>query len=80
MILRYLHRSNCISSNFSEEIKLISHEYEKADHPKHFVNNIIRQFQDRLNQRDIDDSDDYITPLNFFRFSKIFYLNRIATL
>ena len=80
MILRYLHRSNCISSHFSEEIKLISHEYEKADHPKHFVNNIIRQFQDRLNQRDIDDSDDYIIPLNFFRFSKIFYLNRIATL
>ena len=33
MILGYLHRSNCISSNFSEEIRFIFHKYEKADYP-----------------------------------------------
>ena len=31
MILGDLHRSNHISSNFSEEIKFISHKDEKAD-------------------------------------------------
>ena len=46
MILGDLHRSNRISSNFSEEIKFISHIYEKADYPKRFINRVIRQFQD----------------------------------
>ena len=60
MILRDLHRPNRISSSFSEEIKFISHEYEKADYPKRFINSVIRQFQDRSNQSHIDDFDDYI--------------------
>ena len=60
MILRNLHRPNCISSSFSEEIKFISHKYEKADYPKRFINSVIRQFQDRSNQSHIDDFDDYI--------------------
>ena len=42
MILGDLHRSNRISSNFSEEIR--SHKYEKADNPKRFINSVIRQF------------------------------------
>ena len=44
MILGDLHRSNRISSNFSEEIRFISHKYEKADNPKCFINSAIRQF------------------------------------
>ena len=60
MILRDLHRPNRISSSFSEEIKFISHKYEKADYPKRFINSVIRQFQDRSNQSHIDDFDDYI--------------------
>ena len=60
MILRNLHRPNRISSSFSEEIKFISHKYEKADYPKRFINSVIRQFQDRSNQSHIDDFDDYI--------------------
>ena len=32
MISGDLHQSNRISSNFSEEIKFISHKYEKADY------------------------------------------------
>ena len=50
MILGDLHWSNHISSNFREEIRFISHKYEKADYPKRFINSVIRQFQDRSNQ------------------------------
>ena len=34
MIFGDLHRSNHISSNFSEEIKFISQKYEKVDYPE----------------------------------------------
>ena len=66
MILGGLHRSNRISSNFSQKIKFISHKHEKADYPKRFINSVIRQFQDRSNQSNIDDFDDYIITPNFF--------------
>ena len=46
---RDLHRSNRITSNFSEEIRFLSHKYEKVDYPKRFVNSVIRQFQDKSN-------------------------------
>ena len=65
MILGDLHRSNCISSNFSEEMRFISLKYEKPDYPKQFINSVIRQFQDRSNQSNIDDFDDYIITPNF---------------
>ena len=74
MILGDLHRSNQISSNFSEEIKFISHIYEKAVYFKRFINRVIRQFQDRSNQRNIDDFNDYIIPPNFFDIPKSFIL------
>ena len=74
MILGDSHRSNRVSSDFSEEIKFISHKYEKAGYPKRFINRVIRQFQDRPNQRNIDDFDDYINPPNFFNIPKSFIL------
>ena len=74
IILGNLHRSNHISSIFSEEIKSISHKYENDDYPKRFVNSVIRQFQDKSNQRNIHDFDDYIIPLNFFDIPKSFFL------
>ena len=49
MILGDLHQSNCISSNFSEEIRFISYKYDKADYPQRFVKSVIRQFQDKSN-------------------------------
>ena len=49
MTPRDLHRSNRITSNFSEEIRFLSHKYEKVDYPKRFVNSVIRQFQDKSN-------------------------------
>ena len=72
MILGDLHRSNRISSSFSEEIKFISHKYEKADYPKRFINSVIRQIQDKSNHRNIDYFDDYIIPSNFFDIPKYF--------
>ena len=42
MILGELHRSYRISSDFSEEIKLTSHKYDRAHYPKRFVNSVIR--------------------------------------
>ena len=74
IILGYLHWSNCRSSNFSEEIRFISHKYEKADYPKRFINRVIRQFQDRSNQSNIGDFNDYIVPPNFFDILKSFIL------
>ena len=44
MILGHLHRSNDISSNFSEKIRYIFDKYEKADYPKRFLNSVMRQF------------------------------------
>ena len=70
MILGDLHQCKRISSNFSEEIRFISHKYEKAGYPKRFINSLIRQFQDRSNQSNIDDFDDYIIPPNFFDIPK----------
>ena len=49
-----------------KEIRFISHKYEKAYYPKRFINSVIRQFQDRSNQSNIDDFDDYIIPPNCF--------------
>ena len=46
MIQGDLHRSNRVSSNFSEEIKFISHKYEKANYPKRFIDSVKRQFQE----------------------------------
>ena len=74
MIVGDLHRSNRICFNFSEKKKFISHKYEKADYPKRFINSVIRQFQDRSNQSNIDDFDDYIIPPNFFDIPKSFIL------
>ena len=51
-----------------------------ADYPKHFINSVIRQFQDKSNQRNIDDFDGYIIPPIFFDMPKNFYLDRIAIL
>ena len=61
-------------SNFSEEIKFICQKHEKADYSKRFINGVIRQFQDRSNQSNIDDLDDYIIPSNFFDIPKSFIL------
>ena len=46
-------------------MRFISLKYEKADYPKRFINSVIRQFQDRSNQSNIDDFDDYIITPNF---------------
>ena len=73
MILGDLHRSNRISSNFSE-VKFISHKYEKADYHKGFINSVARQFQERSNQHKIDDFDVCIIPPNFFDIPKSFIL------
>ena len=37
-----------------------------------FINSVIRQFQDRSNQSNIDDFDDYIIPPNFLDITKSF--------
>ena len=80
MIIGDLYRSNRITSGFSEEMKFISHKYEKADDPKLFINSVTRQFQDKSTQCNIDNFDDYNYSTEFFRYTKIFYLNRIAIL
>ena len=74
VILGDLHRSFRISSDLNEEIKLISHKYDRADYPKRFVNSVIRQFQEKPNQHNIDDFDEYIIPPNFFDTPKPFIL------
>ena len=55
MILGDLHWCNSIASNFSEEIKFISHKYEKTDYPKWFINSVMRQLQGKSNQFNVDD-------------------------
>ena len=75
MTLGDLHRSNRIFSNFCEDIKFISHKYEKADHPKRFDS--VRQFQDRSSQCHIDHFDYHIIPLNFFDIPKSFILIKL---
>ena len=55
-------------------IKFVSHKYDKAGYPKRFINSVIKQFQDKSNQGNIDDFDDYIIPPNFFDIPKFFIL------
>ena len=74
MILGDLHQSNHISSNFTEKINFISHKYEKADYCKCFINSVIRQFQDRSNQCNVDDFDEYIIPPHVFDITESFIL------
>ena len=52
--------------------RFISHKYEKTDYPKRFINSVVIQFQDKLNQRNADDFHDYIIPPNFFDTTKSF--------
>ena len=54
MTIGDLYRSNRITSGFSEEMKFISHKYEKADDPKLFINSVTRQFQDKSTQCNIE--------------------------
>ena len=75
MTLGDLPRSNRIFSNFCEDF--ISHKYEKADHPKCFINSV-RQFQDRSSQCHIDHFDYHIIPLNFFDIPKSFILIKLS--
>ena len=74
MIPGDLHRSNPISSNFSEEMKLIRRKYQKADYLKCFINSAIRQFQDKSNEHNIDDFYDYLILVDFCDIPKSFIL------
>ena len=47
-------------------------------YPKRFINSVIRQFQDRSNQRNIDDFDDYIILPNFIDIPKSFILIELS--
>ena len=63
---------------FNEETKLISHKYEKTDYPKRVIDSVIRQFQNKSNQRHLDDIDYYITPSNFLVIPKSFILIELS--
>ena len=78
IILGDLHWFYCISSYFSEEIKSISHKYEKADYLKCFINSIVLIVL--IVNVLLIDFDDYIIPLNFFNIPKSFFLSRITIL
>ena len=62
-------------SNFSTEIKFISQKYKKAGYAECFFNSIIWKFQDRSNQRNIDDSDDCTILLLFLIYQNLNILN-----
>ena len=58
-------------SNFSTEIKFISQKYKKAGYAECFFNSVIRKFQDRSYQRNIDDSDDCTILLLFLIYQNL---------
>ena len=55
-------------------VHVISHKFKKFDCAKNFINTVIRQFQNKANQRNIYDFDDYIIPPIFFDTPKSFIL------
>ena len=56
---------------------MISHNYQEAGYPKHFIDSVTRQYQNKSDQRNIDGFDDYIIPLNFFDIPKPFILIKL---
>ena len=63
-----LHRSKQISSDFNKEVTLIREKFSKADYPIRFVDSVIKQFQQKCLENDIE--DDMIIPKNLFEEEK----------
>ena len=49
----------------------------KADYPTRFINSVIKQFQDKSNQRNVGNLDEYIILTIFFDIPKSFMLTEL---
>ena len=56
-----LNRALRISSCLNDEISKIRQKFLNADHPLRFINNVIKQFNDKLSENS-NEKDDYILP------------------
>ena len=60
------------SADFNEEVKIIRNKFMKADYPRAFINNVIKQFnQDQLHNEITEDKEPLIPP-DLFEIEKPF--------
>ena len=45
-----------------EEIQTIRRKFIKADYPRPFINSVIKQYNNKTKEEQIDNEDDYIIP------------------
>ena len=73
-IITDLHRAKRIATDFNKEVKIIRNKFIKADYPRGFINNVIKQFnQDQLHN-EITEEDEPLIPPDFFEIEKPFHL------
>ena len=69
-----LHRAKRIATDFNKEVKIIRNKFIKADYPKTFINNVIKQFnQDQL-LNEITNKDEPLVSPDFYENEKHFQL------
>ena len=69
-----LHRAKRIATDFNKEVKIIIKKFIKADYPKAFINNVIKQFnQDQL-RNEITKEDEPLVPSDVSKIEKLFHL------
>ena len=61
-----LNRALRISSCLNDEISKIRQKCLNADYPLRFINSVIKQLSDKLNEKSIEE-DDYILPPDFLK-------------
>ena len=61
--------SLCILSSIKDEISKIRQKFLNKGYPLRFINSVIKQFSDKLNEKS-NEEDDYILPPDFFEIKK----------
>ena len=75
-----LDRAKRIATDFNKAVEIIINKFIKADYPKAFINNVIKQFnQDQLHN-EITEKDEPLVPSDIFEIENffIFYIYHIV--
>ena len=68
-----LQRAKRIATDFNKEVKIIRNKFIKADYPKAFINNVIKQFNSDQLHNEISEDDEPLIPPDFFEIEKPFH-------
>ena len=69
-----LNHAKRIATDFNKEVRIIRNKLIKADYPKAFINNVIKQFNQEQLHNEITEEDEPLVPPDFFEIEKPFHL------